>query len=56
MEIEKFIFQIEEIKTKIGKDRDKLDELISKAESLLEDCIEAYDLLDQARDALSRLV
>jgi hypothetical protein len=40
----------------IGKDRDKLDELISDLVTLRDDCEEAWGSLQDARDALSRLV
>jgi hypothetical protein len=40
----------------IGRDRDKLDEIIGEYESLKDDCSEAWEDLDRARDALSRLV
>lgn len=40
----------------VGKERDKLDELIGELRALREDCDEAYDALQTARDALSRLV
>ena len=37
-------------------ERDKLDELISELQSLRDDCEEAFDALQTARDALSRLL
>jgi len=40
----------------IAKDRDKLDEFIDELTSLKEDCDEAHDCLQRARDALSELV
>jgi uncharacterized coiled-coil protein SlyX len=40
----------------IGKQRDKLGDLISELESLKQDCDEAYDAMQSAVDALSRLV
>jgi hypothetical protein len=40
----------------IGKERDKLDDVISELEGLRESCERAYDDLQSARDALSELV
>jgi hypothetical protein len=40
----------------LAKLRDKLDDTIDAAEMLKADCEEAYDDLQNARDALSRLV
>ena len=40
----------------IEKERDQLDELISKMQDLEEDCTEAIDSLVRARDALSKFV
>ena len=40
----------------IAKTRDKLDDTISEMEELRDNCNEAYDHLQDARDALSRLV
>lgn len=42
--------------TAIGIERDKLDDLISEASALLDDCDEARENLQRARDALSELV
>jgi len=42
--------------TALAKLRDKLDDTIDTAEMLKADCEEAYDDLQNARDALSRLV
>jgi hypothetical protein len=41
---------------KIAADRDALDESIAEMSELREDCDEAWHLLQDARDALSRLV
>ena len=41
---------------KIAKDRDKLDDFIDELNSLRDDCDEAYDHLQRARDCLSELV
>jgi len=56
MNFNKAIKEIEKRMVCAGKERDKIDELISELESLREDCREAYDSLIDARDALSRLV
>lgn len=50
------ISQIAKRQDAVGKERDKLDELISDLQSLKDDCDEAFDALQTARDALSRLV
>ena len=42
--------------TAIGIERDRLDDAISDATSLLDDCDEAKEHLQRARDALSELV
>jgi DNA repair exonuclease SbcCD ATPase subunit len=52
----KAISQITKRQEAIGKERDKLDDLISELETLKSDCSEAYNALQEARDALSRLV
>jgi len=41
---------------RIGVERDSLDNAIATLEQLKEDCEEAWDALQEARDALSRLV
>ncbi len=41
---------------KIAKERDDLENLIANLEALRDDCQEAWDSLQAARDALSRLV
>jgi HPt (histidine-containing phosphotransfer) domain-containing protein len=48
--------QIEKRMIAVGKERDKLDELIGELEQLKWNCEEAYDNLQRARDALSELV
>lgn len=48
--------QIDERMKGVASERDKLDEMISTAEALKEDCENAYDALQDARDALSELV
>ena len=50
------IAQISKRQEAVGKERDKLDELIGDLTALKEDCEEAFDALQTARDALSRLV
>ena len=40
----------------VAIERDKLDELISEMEDLRENCDEAWDHLERARDALSEMV
>lgn len=40
----------------VAEERDKLDELIGELEQLKENCSEAHDCLQRARDALSELV
>lgn len=52
----KMVSEIEKRMKAIGKERDRLDNLISEIESLREDCAEAWDNLQDARDALSRQV
>ncbi len=54
--ITRWMKQIDQRKDAVGKERDKLDDLIGELQSLKEDCDEAYDALQTARDALSRLV
>lgn len=55
-QITSWVKQIDRRKEAVGKERDKLDDLIGELQSLKEDCDEAYDALQTARDALSRLV
>lgn len=52
----KWIKQIEARMKAVAAERDKLDEAISDMESLRESCVNAYDCLQDARDALSELV
>jgi hypothetical protein len=40
----------------VGKERDKIDDLIGELEHLRDNCLSAYDALWNARDALSELV
>lgn len=55
-QINSWIKQIDRRKEAVGLERDKLDDLIGDLQTLKEDCDEAYDALQTARDALSRLV
>lgn len=52
----KLVKVIEKRKAALSAERDKLDELISEIEALREDTDEAVALLEDARDALSKLV
>ena len=40
----------------VAAERDKLDDFIGELEQLKENCSEAHDCLQRARDALSELV
>lgn len=55
-EVKALIKKLDQQMKIIGKDRDNLDALIGEYVQLKEDCREAYDHLQEARDALSRLV
>lgn len=50
------IKQIDKRMVAVGKERDKLDDLIGELEHLKENCTNAYDDLQRARDSLSELV
>ena len=50
------IKEIEKRQTAVGRERDKLDDLISELEQLRDNCQTAWDDLQHARDALSELV
>ena len=50
------IAQIAKRQYAVGKERDKLEDLIADLESLKNDCDDAYGALQDARDALSRLL
>jgi len=56
VKINNWMKQIESRKNAIARERDELDEAISEMESLREDCDEAWHFLENARDALSRIV
>lgn len=47
---------VEKQMAKVAKTRDELDDFISELEQLKENCREAHDCLQDARDALSELV
>lgn len=53
--ITNFVKKIDGQQSRIAKERDRLDDLISEMEQLKEDCTEAWDNLQDARDALSRM-
>jgi hypothetical protein len=48
--------QIEKHQNQVAKDRDALDDYIAELRDLKEDCENAWDALQDARDALSELV
>lgn len=48
--------RIEKHEIALAKERDKLDELIAHLSQLRDDCDEAIDDLQRARDALSKFV
>ncbi len=52
----KIVKNIEKHMNQIGKERDSLDDMIDQLNSLKEDCEQAWDCLQEARDALSRMV
>lgn len=52
----KIIEGIKERMDAVAKERDTLDEFISELNDLREDCDNAWECLQQARDALSELV
>ncbi|WP_407305370.1 hypothetical protein [Acinetobacter sp.] len=54
--IESILKGIDKHMAQIAKDRDKLDEFIDELVGLKENCDEAYDHLQRARDALSEMV
>lgn len=56
MKYKQLIAQITKRQTAIGRERDQLDNLIGELETLRSDCQDAYESLQDARDALSRLV
>lgn len=56
MEFKSIIKQIEKRRDAVGKERDKIDEMISELESLSESCDNAWHCLQEARDRLSEYV
>lgn len=54
--VAKLVRDIDRQMQRIAKERDKLDDIISTANAVLNDCDEARDDLQRARDALSRYV
>ena len=56
MNIKTMIKEIEKRRDAIGKERDKLYDLINELEGLRDSCDRAYDDLYAAIDALSELV
>lgn len=55
-QINQIIKRIDSHMLSVAKDRDNLDDFISELEGLKENCREAWDSLQIARDALSCLV
>lgn len=55
-QIEKLILQLERREKAITKERDRLDNLIERCVDLKECCEDAACSIDDARDALSRLL
>ncbi len=56
MNTKNWIKQIEVHQKAVAQERDKLDEVISEMEGLREDCDDAWHHLQDARDALSKMV
>lgn len=56
MKIAKIMKEITKRQASVALERDKLDELISEVTDLREDCDNAWNNLQDARDALSELV
>lgn len=56
MKIKKLLKEIKKRENALANQRDKLDDLIDGLKDLREDCDEAWENLQSARDALSRLV
>lgn len=48
--------QIAKRMTAVAAERDRLDDLLATVEQLKDDCADAWNALQNARDALSRLV
>ena len=56
MKTKKWIKELNKRMAGVAIERDKLDELISEMKDLRENCDEAWDHLERARDALSEMV
>jgi len=56
MDISELIKEIQLAMDRVGVERDRIDDIISNAEQLRDNCQTAYDDLWHARDALSELV
>ncbi len=54
--IEKWMKEIKKRQDGIASERDKLDEAISEMQGLREYCADAWHFLEDARDALSKLI
>lgn len=54
--LQKMIATLDKRKAEVAAVRDKIDDAISDFEQLKDDCTEAWEDLQRARDALSRLV
>jgi uncharacterized coiled-coil DUF342 family protein len=52
--VAKLVRDIDRCKGKIAAERDKLREILSEVESIVEDCDEAHDELEAAVDCLSK--
>jgi hypothetical protein len=55
-EITRLVKKLDSHMKAVAKERDRIDETIDQFEMLREDCINAYDCLQGARDALSEMV
>jgi len=55
-QIQKLMKKIVLHQNAIARERDNLDDTIDSMKSLSDDCTEAFDALELARDALSKLV
>jgi ABC-type transporter Mla subunit MlaD len=56
MTVNKLIRDLDKAMQRIANERDRLDDILGEAETLLENCRHAHDALQEARDALSELV
>jgi len=56
MKTDKMVSEIEKRMAAVAKERDRLDNLIANVKGLRENCDEAYNHLECARDALSEMV